>query len=250
MKNVYLTVLFLSFLLTGLIAQDTIVVQTLTFDSITTRRGVWDFPENEDFRKILMVHTLKCDPQTTHDNYDCGEWDYLTYNVIYKHTGMYDSTLYFHPSFTFANDRTADSVLLTNTPSFNYFNHKHSMVSYPDTLSYESVTVDWEDDYASEVFQTMYYSGRSQFLWKANELTDLGFSAGDITGIKMNSLLIVHDVHHLMIRMANTTLEELMPNSPVYNLDTVFYDSYDFDYYSWNDFSFLNPFIGMANPIS
>jgi hypothetical protein len=28
--------------------------------------------------KILMVRTLKCDVQTTHDQHPCGEWDYLT----------------------------------------------------------------------------------------------------------------------------------------------------------------------------
>ena len=39
--------------------QDPIVVQTLTFDSITTRRGTFDFPDgSQSWRKILMVHTL------------------------------------------------------------------------------------------------------------------------------------------------------------------------------------------------
>ena len=64
---------------------DTLVIQTFTFDSITTRRGVFSFPENpEDFAKILMVYTLKCDPKTPHDKYDCGEWDYCTYTRIYS----------------------------------------------------------------------------------------------------------------------------------------------------------------------
>lgn len=31
-----------------------------------------------------MVRTLKCDVQTTHDQYPCGEWDYLTYTLVYK----------------------------------------------------------------------------------------------------------------------------------------------------------------------
>ena len=62
---------------TALFSQDTTVVRTLTFDSIATRRGWWDFPpSSEHFRKVLMVHTLKCDPQTPWDQYDCGEWDY------------------------------------------------------------------------------------------------------------------------------------------------------------------------------
>ncbi len=70
--------LFLLFPVFWVQSQDTVVVQTLIFDSITTRRGIWQFPEGESFRKILMYHTLKCDPRTTHEHYNCGEWDYLT----------------------------------------------------------------------------------------------------------------------------------------------------------------------------
>ncbi len=64
---------------------DTLIVQTFTFDSIATRRGVFAFPENtEDYAKIIMVYTLKCDPRTPHDKFDCGEWDYCTYTRIYS----------------------------------------------------------------------------------------------------------------------------------------------------------------------
>src|SRR6187549_3242965 len=74
-------------------AQDTIRVQTLTYADITARRGWYVFPDTtHQFRKVLMHHTLKCDPQTTQDQYACGEWDYLTYNIIHEHTGVLDST--------------------------------------------------------------------------------------------------------------------------------------------------------------
>lgn len=64
---------------------DTLIVQTFIFDSIATRRGVFAFPENtEDYAKIIMVYTLKCDPRTPHDKFDCGEWDYCTYTRIYS----------------------------------------------------------------------------------------------------------------------------------------------------------------------
>ena len=72
-------------------AQDTTVVQTLTFDSITTRRGVWQFPDStHQYRKILMEYTLKCDAATTQDGFACGEWDYLTYTNVFDHTGLYE----------------------------------------------------------------------------------------------------------------------------------------------------------------
>ena len=63
---------------------DTVTIQTFTFSDITKRRGVFQFPQaGERWQKIYMVRTLKCDVQTTHDQYPCGEWDYLTYTLIY-----------------------------------------------------------------------------------------------------------------------------------------------------------------------
>lgn len=242
MKKTYIYLLLLLIVSTGISAQDTIVVQTLTFDSITTRRGIWEFPTDESFRKILMVHTLKCDYLTQHDQYPCGEWDYLTYNKIYDHTGVYDSTLYFHPSFTFANDRTADSVLISNNPVYNYFNKRHVDVNFSDTLSIENIEIGWLEDYAIEVIPTNYPSGRSQYLWKSEELEAQAFTQGNITGIKLNSLFFNEYVEHLMVRIAAVEIDELTPDTLINQLDTVFYNSYQFAIYDWNDINFSEPF--------
>jgi len=70
-------------------AQDTVTVQTFTFQDIYKRSGKFLFPnKDQTYRKILMLYTLKCDPQTPWDKYNCGEWDYLTYNLIYTPTGV------------------------------------------------------------------------------------------------------------------------------------------------------------------
>lgn len=84
--NRLLTVIFILISVSGLYSKDgdTVVVQTFTFKDITKRQGTFQFPEgNRQWQKILMVRTLKCDVQTTHDQYPCGEWDYLTYTLIY-----------------------------------------------------------------------------------------------------------------------------------------------------------------------
>ena len=75
-------------------AQDTTFVQTFTYDSISTRRATFDFPqelEGKRFEKVLMYYNLICDPATPWDNYNCGEWDYLAYTRIFDHTGVMDS---------------------------------------------------------------------------------------------------------------------------------------------------------------
>lgn len=76
-------------------AQDTTWVQAFTFDSITTRRANFQFPASLDtgrFEKVQMYYKLKCSPLTTWDQYNCGEWDYLTYTRVFDHTGQFDST--------------------------------------------------------------------------------------------------------------------------------------------------------------
>ena len=88
--------LFLSLLTVGFqsIAQDTTWVQTFTFDSITARRSLFQFPSELDtmrFEKVMMYYKLKCSPLTSWDQYDCGEWDYLTYTRVFNHTGVFDS---------------------------------------------------------------------------------------------------------------------------------------------------------------
>jgi len=241
MKKYYIQILFFLFISINLLAQDTIVVQTLTFDSITTRRGYWEFPSGESFRKILMVHTLKCDQQTTHDQYACGEWDYLTYNKVYVHTGAYDSTLYYHPSYTFANDRTADSVLVSYDTVYNYFSHQHAFVSYSDTLSLETAEVGDNGEYAI-VLPAPFNSGRSQFLWKEEELSEAGFAEGMITGLKLHSLTFPYYTSNVMVRIASTELDEITPDTLINQLDTVFYRDIDFVTYNWNDINFIEPF--------
>jgi hypothetical protein len=82
--------------------QDTTWVQTFTFDSITTRRANFEFPQelnSKRFEKVLMYYKLKCSPLTTWDQYNCGEWDYLTYTNIHHHTGDLDSIQSQHPKY-------------------------------------------------------------------------------------------------------------------------------------------------------
>jgi hypothetical protein len=100
---------------------DKVVVQTLKFTDINNRRYVWKFPdENEKFRKILMYVTLKCDRQTAHDIYDCGEWDYLAHLIVYKHLGIMDSTLYKVPKYNWGSG-FPDTLKFIKTPTKNTY---------------------------------------------------------------------------------------------------------------------------------
>ncbi|MBN3036557.1 MAG: T9SS type A sorting domain-containing protein, partial [Bacteroidales bacterium] len=69
-----------------------------------------------------------------------------------------------------------------------------------------------------------------------------GFTAGPITGIKLFCLLFSEETRHLMIRMAHTGLGELTTEDMTNDLDTVFYDYFDFGTYGFQDFNFFQPF--------
>ena len=65
-------------------------------------RRWFDFPaldNGAEYRKVLMYHKLKCFDQGTAGGlgYACGEWDYLSYNYLFDHTGLLDSANLTHP---------------------------------------------------------------------------------------------------------------------------------------------------------
>ncbi|MER3329935.1 MAG: hypothetical protein RIF34_10190, partial [Candidatus Kapaibacterium sp.] len=104
MRNLFFAIIITLIAAIGLNAKwetkgDTIIVQTLSYDSITTRSGTWQFPPAGSYEKILMHYNLKCDPRTTQDRFNCGEWDYLTYTVVTDSSGQFDSTSFTAPNF-------------------------------------------------------------------------------------------------------------------------------------------------------
>ncbi len=185
--------------------QDPIVVQTLTFDSITTRRGVFDFPDaSQPWRKILMVHTLKCDPATTQDGYDCGEWDYLTYNKVFDHTGDLDSTALTHPYFL-EGTAAPTSITLLQDPLYD------RQVERFDTPVLQNVGVSATSTVFPGIADQVYIplsegspSARLQAIYTAQELQSSGLVAGPIRQ------LVWQDDHpeaefFLTVRMAHTS---------------------------------------------
>jgi len=87
---------------------DTTVVQTFSFEEQNNPDAAYDSPgrrwfdfpdEGTSYQKILMYYTLKCFEDGTAGGlgFPCGEWDYLTYNYLFDHTGDLDSNLLTHP---------------------------------------------------------------------------------------------------------------------------------------------------------
>jgi len=211
-----------------LFSQDTTFVQTLTFDSINTRTGVWTFPDDETtYRKILMNYTLKCDPQTTTDQYDCGEWDYSTTTYLTEYTGVYDSILREHARYEFGG-QVLDTIAYVNTPYYNYSQSYQYFPIYDITVSESDYQLGNESSLNVELFGASSESVITQIMWTAGELTTAGLQAGEINKLRFDLSSIGSNLNHLNISMKHTDLDSLTSFDSdggfqeVYNFNTSF----------------------------
>lgn len=206
MRRTLLPLLFL-FTVQSLVAQDTTWIQTLTFDDITKRRDWYQFPDGtDDYRKVLMYYTLKCDAATTQDQYACGEWDYLTYSFVYDHTGVLDSNLQNHPHFLYGGQQL-DSLWYTQTPQYNtveYYDYFTAIDNITTETGYTAGTTNGNSQHPIGGA----VRARSQFLWTADELQTAGMSAGDIQRLALPITDHQTDLGRLVISMKNTATTE------------------------------------------
>jgi hypothetical protein len=98
---------------------DSIIVQTLNFDDITKRSDSYLFPPLGKYERIIMDYTLKCDPRTQRDRFDCGEWDYLTYTVVTDSTGREKINRQTNKRYRVGNS-TPDEFTTTEWPTKKY----------------------------------------------------------------------------------------------------------------------------------
>ena len=188
---------------------DTIVVQTIDFETPVNsgwnapRSGWYEFPPAETtYEKILMYYTLKCDPSQSPA---CGEWDYLTHTFLYKHTGVYDSTLLYHPNFKI-NGTTPDTLAYMSSkswaylPRWEYSNQTQPTGSYNLGAGDDAIEIPGSGD-ADD--------GKAIFLWHADELNTSGLTAGELTGVKIYVNNDGADFTDFSIRMANTSIDAL-----------------------------------------
>jgi len=224
MKRFILSVCVL-FIAESILAQDTTWIQTLNFNDITKRRDWYVFPDgSEEYRKILMYYTLKCDAATTQDGYACGEWDYLTYSFVYDHTGQLDSNLQNHPRLLFGTE-ALDSLWHTTTPQFDTTEfYEHFRVV--DAVNSESEFLVGVEMGSSSQPLGGYARSRSQYIWKASELIDAGLTAGAISRLAIELTNQQTDLGRLIISMKNSTTQ--IPNgfegllTTVYDQETSF----------------------------
>lgn len=217
---------------------DTITVQTFTFGS--PQDSWFVFPSDTvRFEKILMLYTLKCNPAQSPA---CGEWDYLTYTYLYKNTGLLDSTLINQPTYT-VNGATPSSISYMNTPSYSYNANWQYFVVHSDTSSLNSYQIGSANTITNKPFGTNIPASRTQYLWKASEISAAGISAGNITGLQFYIQSIGNELRNLTIKLKNSTLDSLTnTNFSATGFNTVYSQNTTFSSVGWNSLQLTTPF--------
>lgn len=183
-------------------AQDTTWVQTYTFDTISTRRAEFQFPASLDtkrFEKVLMYYKLKCSPLTTWDNYDCGEWDYLTYTRIFDHTGIMDSVQVNGNKYR-VNTLSPATYAYSNA----YYDQRWTSVQKRTPLVPVIHPVSGTGS-VPLTFVSANGNGKTiQWIIPASELAMSGVIAGDIQGMNLNILNAFASLQGVQIRIKST----------------------------------------------
>jgi len=257
MKKTFKIILLIAVLLISIISYadegDTIFVQTIDFDTPVNpgwnapREGIYEFPPQDvSYQKALIYYTLKCDNTQSPA---CGEWDYLTHTFLYEHTGVYDSTLYFHPNFI-ANGQTPDTLAYMNSISWFYHPKWEYSNQTSPTGSFTFGQGNEQSIFPPEINTS---DGKAIFIWTADELNDQGVSPGEITGLQIHTQNAGTVFHDFEIRMAHSNVGELNhQNIPLENFVTVYKkNSYEIENSDWQHFSFAFPFLwnGTSNVV-
>ncbi len=187
-----------------------------------------------------MYYTLKCDPQTTQDGFACGEWDYLTYNFIYDHTGLLDSNLITHPEF-YIGTETPDEFAYQSNPLFNYLQSYEYFTVIDSVVGEEQFEIGDGLSQSSALFGFDSQEIRCQYLWTADEISSAGLTESEINRMAVETAAGQSSTTHVIIRMSNYPNDTLMGLMDV-EMEMVFNQSVVLDPEELHFFDFTTPF--------
>lgn len=245
MKTFYLSIFLL--LTMSLSAQDTTIVQTLTFDS-TGRDYVFNFPTNtgKTYEKVLMEYRMRCKgglvSTQSNRNLGCGEWDYSCNTYITDSTAI-DSSKATHPSHLITGFSGSNTYNYTNQPTYTYFRSTQKKVTYTATTSETVATINTGSNSSGYPFDNSTGQAKVQYLVTAAELTSGGIITGNITGLRLDLNSLGDQLKNLRIKIKATSSTQLDPAKPeVQNFTTVYYLNTTLTSTGSNQFNFSNPF--------
>ncbi len=254
---------------------DTIKVSTFNYTQTSSgpmgRDSVMQFPDlpGITYEKILMKYNMRCknglvSPGVAgQTNIGCGEWDY-TCNTYIMDSTRTDSTKATHPSHII-NGFNGNTFNYTTLPTHTYYRSTQQEVINTATISEISTTIGTGNSNSIYPFNTQIKNSKSQYLFTATELLAAGFTAGNISGLKLNITNAGDVTQFLRIRIKPTTASVLDASTPDiagftehYYFNTALVNGVNtfnfYNNYAWNgtdnlivEFSFSNPSNGISS---
>ncbi len=219
---------------------DTIVVQTLTFDSIG-RAGYYQFPDTGSFEKVIMQYTMRCHnaliSNDNSPNQGCGQWDYNCESYIWDSTRT-DSLLNYAPSAIISNYPEYAKFSYTTIGTSSITRRDEKLVSYPAGTTFISVTGDttqtipvWHQEWTKPYQRTLYVLPASKNVWRgvknASLIQGLIYKSG--IGSMYDFRIRMHTVkpgtYNTLSIFADTSFVEVFHASTLYTSkpDTLFF---------------------------
>ncbi len=224
-------------------AQDTTVVQTLTFDS-TSRSGTWVFPADtgQTYRKIIMQYRMRChNAAVGNGNVGCREWDYSC-NTLIRDSSQVDSAAATHPSHLIGG-YSGSSFPISNGTTYTYYDYDQYLVNYSAVLAETTATVGAGAMSLNAPFTASIPEVKTQYLWTANELTAAGLSAGNLTSLRMDVNSLGSNLNFLRVGIKATTKTLLDADDPdVDGFTPVYFTNTTFPATGLQNLNFYNPF--------
>jgi len=195
---------------------DTIRVKTFHYGT-NNRDTMAYFPKgNLTFEKIILRYNIRCKngivSDATNRSKGCGEWDYSC-NTFVVDSSKVEELTQKAPKFIISNFNGA-SFNYTAKPISDYYDYTLKNVVV-NTVSNESkITVGTGNIGIYKALNTTKKSGKTLVLYRADELLNAGFSAGDIQGIVLKALG-AGTANFFKVKVQQTSLNKLDPNSPL-----------------------------------
>ena len=228
-------------------AQDTIVVQTLTWDD-QVRSGFYEFPDdpNLNFRKIIMRYNMRChDNAIGNGDVGCREWDYSC-NTFISDPTLLDSTRATHPDYVVPGYGGGDFPY-TSQEVYTYQQYLQYDINYGTASATNTATLEDAPD-APVVLGGN--DGRLILLYSAEMLSTAGLTASDIDHLSFLVEQPGPTTGFLRIRMQAYNDASFPSNAvpPLAGGEEVYFRSTTFDTEGWVDLP-IRPFTwdGVSN---
>ena len=195
---------------------DTITIQTFDYSS-TTRDTMINFPNNSlTYEKIIMSYNMRCKDDVVNtsgsiNHIGCGAWDYSCHTNIHDSSRI-DSIRAFTADHSISNF-SGNIYPYSITPVYNYYQYQQQNTSINSIITEDTVTVGLGSSQLDFVIDTDNKSSKSQFLYLANELSNLGLVNDSINGISVfHSGTSVANFLKIKFKLTNDTI--LNPQTP------------------------------------